>query len=210
MLQLEHAEQILIDLDQHALLHPGRLNRCHRSSLARVLHTSSGCARKLEISTAEPEDRSTAEKRASLASQIALWYDPSVAFARWDPIRDLLAIHQRLDRFAPGQAGWTPPVDLFETADAYIVTAELPGLSPDDLQIDFRDGRLTLSGVRREAGSACEQYHRMERGHGSFSRTFELPSPLTATRSPPISPTACCVSPARRPRRAIPRRIQVS
>ena len=104
-----------------------------------------------------------------------MWYDPPVAFARWDPIRDLLAIHQRLDRFAPGQAGWTPPVDLFETADAYIVTAELPGLSPEDLQIDFRDGRLTLSGIRHEQGSACEQYHRMERGHGSFSRTFELP-----------------------------------
>jgi len=104
-----------------------------------------------------------------------MWYDPPVAFARWDPIHDLLAIHQRLDRFAPGQAGWTPPVDVFETADAYVVTAELPGLTRDELQIDFTDGHLTLSGVRQEQGAPCEQYHRMERGHGSFSRTFHLP-----------------------------------
>lgn len=101
-----------------------------------------------------------------------------MAFARWDPIRDLLAIHQRLDRFAPGQGGWMPPVDLFETADAYVVTAELPGLEREDLQIDFRDGRLTLSGLRREVGAGCERYHRMERGHGTFSRTFQLPIPI--------------------------------
>ena len=44
------------------------------------------------------------------------------------------------------------------------------------------DGRLTLSGVRRERDAACEQYHRVERGHGSFSRTFQLPVPVDAER----------------------------
>jgi HSP20 family protein len=107
-----------------------------------------------------------------------LWYDPTVAFARWDPVRDLLAIHQRLDRFAPSPAGWTPSVDLYETATAYVLTAELPGLSREDLQIAFQDSRLTLSGIRPEHGSPCEQYHRIERGHGSFSRTFQLPLPI--------------------------------
>jgi HSP20 family protein len=101
-----------------------------------------------------------------------------VAFARWDPIRDLLAIQQRLDRFAPGPSGWKPPVDLHETADAYVVTAELPGLSRDDIQIQFHEGRLTLSGVRRTHGMACEQFHRVERGHGSFTRSFQLPAPI--------------------------------
>jgi len=107
------------------------------------------------------------------------WYDLPVAFARWDPIRDLL-IHQRLDRFAPDTAGWKPPVDLFETAEAYIVNAELPGLTRDDLRIDFHDSRLTISGIRRDVGAACEHYHRLERGHGSFSRTFQLPHPIEA------------------------------
>jgi HSP20 family protein len=103
---------------------------------------------------------------------------PIVAFARWDPVRDLLAIQQRLDRFAPGPAGWVPPIDVHETADEYVITAELPGLRRDDIHIQVTDGGLQLSGVRREAGVPCEQYHRVERGHGRFSRTFQLPLPV--------------------------------
>jgi HSP20 family protein len=106
-----------------------------------------------------------------------------MAFARWDPLRDLLAIQQRLDRFAPGPAGWTPPVDLLETADAYVVMAELPGVSRDDLSISMHDdGRLTVSGVRRERERTCEEFHRVERGHGGFTRTFHLPVPVDADR----------------------------
>jgi HSP20 family protein len=105
-----------------------------------------------------------------------------VAFARWDPIRDLLAIQQRLDRFAPGPSGWTPAVDILETADQYIVTAEVPGMSRDDLDISVHEGRLTISGERRERIPQCEQYHRVERGHGSFSRTFHLPVPMDSER----------------------------
>jgi HSP20 family protein len=104
-----------------------------------------------------------------------------MAFARWDPIRDLLAIQQRLGRFAPGQAGWTPPVDLLETTEAYLVIAELPGVNRDDLSISMHDdGRLTVAGVRRERSG--EEYHRVERGHGSFSRSFHLPVPVDADR----------------------------
>jgi HSP20 family protein len=103
---------------------------------------------------------------------------PIVAFARWDPIRDLLAIQQRLDRFAPGPAGWVPPIDVHETADEYVITAELPGLPRDDIQIQVSDGRLQISGVRREGGVPYEEYHRVERGHGEFSRTFQLPLPV--------------------------------
>ena len=103
-----------------------------------------------------------------------------MAFARWDPIRDLLAIQQRLDRFAPGPAGWAPPIDVSETADRYVITAELPGINQEDIQIHINDGRLTLSGERRERDRPCEQYHRVERGHGGFSRTFQLPVPVDA------------------------------
>ena len=104
-----------------------------------------------------------------------------VAFARWDPFRDLLAIQQHLERFAPSQAGWRPPVDLQETDDHYIVTAELPGVKQDDVHVAFSNGVLTISGVRRERDRErpCEEYHCVERGHGSFSRSFQLPSPVT-------------------------------
>lgn len=103
-----------------------------------------------------------------------------MAFVRWDPLRDLLAIQQRLNRLSPGPAGWTPPVDLLETPDRYLLMAELPGINQDDVHLELQDGRLTISGVRREHESACEQYHRIERGHGSFSRTFHLPVPVDA------------------------------
>ena len=105
-----------------------------------------------------------------------------MAFARWDPICDLLAIQQRLDRFAPGPSGWTPPVDLLETPSDYVVTAEIPGLTTADITIQAERDRVTIAGARRELEQACEQYHRVERGHGSFSRTFQLPQPIDASR----------------------------
>ena len=103
-----------------------------------------------------------------------------MAFTRWDPLRDLLAIQQRLDRFAPGPAGWMAPVDLHETPDRYVITAELPGISQEDIQIHAHERRLTLSGGGRERELACEEFHRIERGHGAFSRTFQLPVPVDA------------------------------
>ena len=98
-----------------------------------------------------------------------------MAFAHWDPIRDLLAIQQRLDQFASGPAGWVPPVDVHEGEDRSVISAELPGLTREDVQIHAQDNRVVLAGVRREHVSACEEYHRIERGHGTFSRAFELP-----------------------------------
>ena len=63
-------------------------------------------------------------------------------------------------------------------ADAYVLTAEIPGVERDDIDIQTGDGRLTLSGVRQERPAACEQFHRLERGHGSFQRSFQLPLPI--------------------------------
>ena len=105
-----------------------------------------------------------------------------MAFARWDPLRDLLAIQHRLERLSsPTPQGWAPPVDLCETADAFIVTAELPGLAREQVRIEVHDGRLTLHG-RRDSRVPCEQYHQVERGHGEFSRTFALPPSVLVDR----------------------------
>jgi HSP20 family protein len=105
-----------------------------------------------------------------------------VAFARWDPLRDLLAVQHRLERLSsPAPQGWAPPVDLCETADAFICTAELPGLSRDQIRIDVHEGRITIHG-RRDARVPCEQYHQVERGHGEFFRTFALPTGVTVDR----------------------------
>jgi HSP20 family protein len=98
-----------------------------------------------------------------------------VAFARWDPFRDLLTLHERIERLSGEHAaGWAPPVDLYETADRYEVIVEVPGLSRDQIQIHVQDGTLTIEGERRSPDVSCELYHRVERGHGRFARSFQL------------------------------------
>ena len=101
-----------------------------------------------------------------------------MVFARWDPFRDLIRIQQGLERLSShGPQGWAPAIDLCETSDAFIFTAELPGLAREQVRVDVHDNRLTVQG-RREARVCCEQYHQVERGHGEFLRTFVLPQPV--------------------------------
>ena len=106
----------------------------------------------------------------------------NVAFTRWDPLRDLLALHEQLGHLVGTDApGWTPPVDLYETAAEFVLTAELPGLTRDQVEIHAEDKRVVIRGARvagPDRDIPCEQYHRVERGHGRFSRAFSLPEPI--------------------------------
>jgi HSP20 family protein len=109
-----------------------------------------------------------------------------VAFTRWDPLRDLIALHEHLGQLVGSDApGWTPPVDLYETPTEFVLTAELPGLPRDQIEIHAEEGRILIRG-ERIAGAGrdipCEQYHRVERGHGRFSRAFALPEPIDVNR----------------------------
>jgi HSP20 family protein len=102
-----------------------------------------------------------------------------VAFTRWDPLRDLLALHDQIGQLVGTDApGWTPAVDLYETAGAFVLTAEVPGLSRDQIEIHAEENRVVIRGDRSAAQVPCEQYHRVERGHGPFSRAFVLPEPI--------------------------------
>lgn len=102
-----------------------------------------------------------------------------VAFTRWDPVRDLLALHEQIGQLVGTDApGWTPPVDLYETAMTFVLTAELPGLQRDAIEIHAEESRITIRGAREAATVPCEQFHRVERGHGRFSRAFVLPEPI--------------------------------
>ena len=103
-----------------------------------------------------------------------------MGFTRWDPLRDLLALHDQIGQLVGSDApGWMPPVDLYETAGAFVLTAELPGLSRDAIDIVAEEGRIVIRG-ERGGQVPCEQYHRVERGHGRFSRSFLLPEPIDA------------------------------
>jgi HSP20 family protein len=105
-----------------------------------------------------------------------------VAFTRWDPLQDLLALQERITRLAgTDEAGWTPPVDIYETDDRYVVTAEVAGLAREDLQIQLQDGKLTLRGERRAGDASAVRFERVERGHGQFARAFVLPRAVDAS-----------------------------
>ena len=72
---------------------------------------------------------------------------------------------------------WAPAVDIYEDKDNIIVKAELPGIKKEDLSIDVKNNVLTLSGERKhEKETKKENFHRMERSYGKFSRSFTLPN----------------------------------
>jgi HSP20 family protein len=114
--------------------------------------------------------------------------------ARWDPFQDLLAIQDEMnqvfgralgrgDRAAGERAtrAWAPALDIAERTDAYVVTVEVPGIEPEQLEITLEDGVLTISGERRfEAETKEQQYHRVERSYGAFRRSITLPARVKA------------------------------
>jgi HSP20 family protein len=99
-----------------------------------------------------------------------------------DPLRDLRAWQERLERLAAQHAtAWAPPIDVYETEDRYVITAEVPGVSREQVELAVQDNRLSIRGSRAGglAGSQDSHYHQVERGHGSFLRTFEFADPVS-------------------------------
>jgi HSP20 family protein len=72
---------------------------------------------------------------------------------------------------------WSPPVDLLETADAFLLYAELPGMTRDSIELHVEGNRLVLAGRRLPPGEATG-FVRMERSYGTFRRVFEFDSPV--------------------------------
>ncbi len=104
-----------------------------------------------------------------------------VAFSRWDPLHDLLAQQERMNRLGPDDPpGWTPAVDLYETLDRFVLSIELPGLKRDQIKIELQHEILTVRGDRAVHHEEGAQFHRVERGHGPFTRTFSLPQAVDA------------------------------
>ena len=107
-----------------------------------------------------------------------------MALVRFDPTREVDSLQSEVNRVFDaffGNGGsrprrWVPPMDLVETDDHLIVRADLPGMSTDDVNIEVKDGTLTVSGERKaEHESEREGYYRVERAFGAFSRSLSLP-----------------------------------
>ena len=77
---------------------------------------------------------------------------------------------------------WRPSVDIAESKDEYVLSADLPGASRDDLEVTVVDGRLTISGQRTKNGESEEKSTHTERLYGTFTRSFDLPAAVSADR----------------------------
>jgi HSP20 family protein len=112
-----------------------------------------------------------------------------MAVMRWDPFRDLNMLQERMNRLfddagrwkhdgePSATTTWSPAVDIFETEGEIMVKAELPGMDRKDITLHLENNVLTLKGERRfEKETKEENYHRIERAYGGFSRAFSIPA----------------------------------
>jgi HSP20 family protein len=107
---------------------------------------------------------------------------------RWDPLREVAAVHTELSRLMNGLVegngrqtqAWVPTLDVWETDDELVYAFDLPGIPKDKIEIEVEDGALTVAATReREQSGEGEGFRRFERRYGSFSRTVGLPQGIS-------------------------------
>ncbi len=114
-----------------------------------------------------------------------------MAIVKWDPFKDMVTMKDRMNRlfdevFSKSQfygdenmrdGLWSPSVDIYETENNVVLKAELPEIDEKDIDIKLEDNILTIKGERKlENETEKENYYRMERSYGAFSRSFSIPS----------------------------------
>lgn len=112
-----------------------------------------------------------------------------MAVIRWDPFREMGTLQDRMNRLfeessraARGEEPapttvWSPAVDIHETENEIVVKAEVPGIEKNEIELTLENNVLSLRGDRRfEKDTQDENYHRIERSYGSFSRSFQIPA----------------------------------
>jgi HSP20 family protein len=112
-----------------------------------------------------------------------------MSIRRWRPMRDLVGMREEMNRlfddFFTGwperrslmEGEWAPSLDIAETDAEVVVTVELPGVKQEDVEVTITNDVLTLKGEKKEEKEIKkENYHRVERSHGSFHRSVSLPT----------------------------------
>jgi HSP20 family protein len=119
-----------------------------------------------------------------------------MAIVRWsDPFRDFAHLQDRINRVFTDAYGrqeeglltsgtWVPPVDIYENSDKEVVIkAELPDMTREDIDVTVDHGTLTIKGDKKVTSEVKEEdFHRIERRYGTFSRSFSLPPTVDTTR----------------------------
>jgi HSP20 family protein len=137
---------------------------------------------------------------------------------RWDPLREVASLQNDMSRLMTSVFGagngesrtWIPPVDAWETEDEFVYAFDLPGMTEDDVSIEFEDGALTISGTReRKAEVSKDGGYRYERRFGSFSRTIGLPQGVSDDSISADYRNGVLEVHVRKPEQVKPRRIQI-
>ena len=115
-----------------------------------------------------------------------------MTITRYDPFRDLRNLQEEVNRLFTGNAGrtfddegiargsWSPSVDIYENKEQIVLEAELPGMNREDFELTVENNVITLRGERRfEKKEDTDNYHRVERAYGSFTRSFTLPNTVS-------------------------------
>ena len=115
-----------------------------------------------------------------------------MSITRYDPFRDLRSLQEEVNRLFSGnlsrsfadegiaRGAWMPSVDIYENKDQIVLEAELPGMNREDFELTVENNVLTLRGERRfEKKDETDNYHRVERAYGTFTRSFTLPQTVS-------------------------------
>ena len=116
-----------------------------------------------------------------------------MSIVRYDPFRDLRTLQEEVNRLFStnltrafddegiGRGAWAPSVDIYENKDQIVLEAELPGMKQDDFDLSIENNVITLRGERKfEKTEESDNYHRVERSYGAFTRSFTLPQTVSA------------------------------
>lgn len=115
-----------------------------------------------------------------------------MSIVRYDPFRDLRSLQEEVNRLFSnnlshsfgdegiGRGAWSPNVDIYENKDQIVLEAELPGMNREDFDLTVENNVITLRGERHfEKKDETDNYHRVERAYGTFSRSFTLPQSVS-------------------------------
>ena len=113
-----------------------------------------------------------------------------MSLIRWDPFREFNTSPVRLGGFLGkdwetpmSTTTWNPSVDIFENDNDVVIKAELPGMNAKDIEVRLENNVLTLKGERHfEKETKEENYHRVEREYGSFTRSFVMPTAINGDK----------------------------
>jgi HSP20 family protein len=136
---------------------------------------------------------------------------------RWDPFREIAALQGEMGRFlgmlggnGTTQGVWAPAMDAWETDDEVVYAFDLPGITEDDISIEFDNDTLTIGAERERTQEVSnDRYYRAERRYGSYRRTIGLPAGVTENDISARTTNGVLEVHVKKPAVAKPRRIPV-